>query len=360
MGSTLPAILQPGVINETVSQLNVTNDRLRRFFSTGGSNPIGGRLFAWDVFNETRDIAEARALASGPARINPQPFATVSGQFPRVNESVPLDFEKIHNLRRSGSLEIDKRGENYILLQERELTRRTMSHIEFQYMGMIRGQYFHSRNGESVKVSLTAGEVTIDFRVPAGNKDQLDMLGAGDIIDVDWANAASDIPRHLTLINAAFEVLSGRALQHIWLNSKTMNDVMNNTKMKDQGGSANTVFEMNGRVDDNDFVVRMRATPWISFHVTDGLLTIDGTQTPLFADDQVLFCPTPDPDWIQLYEGSEVVIEETGDTPAEQFGAYFHARTTIAPAGYELISYYNGIPALKVPNNIAFGNVNVP
>ena len=353
----LPEILQPGAINETVSRLDVINDRLQTFFEVGGSNPMSGRYFHWDVFDETRNISGGRAPDTGPARIAPQPVGAVNGVFPRVHESVPLSYEKVHNLRQLGSRELDRAGETYIVNQEQILRQRLTNHREFQYMGMMRGGYYYTRTGDDLAVSLTSGENFIDFQIPAGNKNQLNMLGAGDIIGASWALAATDIPADLFQIDKAFEQLVGRPLRHCWLNLQTMDYVLGNDEVKGLSGTANVVFDSFQRIGKNDFRVVLKGIPWLEWHVTNGVLEIDGTTTPLFADDEIMFCPEPDNDIVQLYEGSEVVVEFPGATPAERFGEYFWAEPTTKPAGYELISLYNGIPALKRPKAIAFADV---
>src|SRR5688500_7997610 len=121
--AALPSILQPGVINEVISEVNVLNTRLQYFFiGGGGSLDVGGRYFGWDIFNETRNVAEGRAPGVGPSRIAPQPVGHVNGVFPRVHESIPLLFEKIHNQRKLGGYtSIDRGGEAYIMAQERIL-----------------------------------------------------------------------------------------------------------------------------------------------------------------------------------------------------------------------------------------------
>lgn len=354
----LPEVLQPGAINETVSRLDVINDRLQNFFGAAGTNPVGGRYFHWDIFDETREVAEGRAPATGPSRINPQPVGYVNGVFPRVHESIPLEYERIHNIRQIGSRDIDRAGETYITLQEQILAQRVVNHKEFQYMALCRGGYYYSRSGDALNVSLTSGTNFIDFQVPAGNKSQLDMLGGGDIIGASWALAATDIPAHVFAIDEAFEQLIGRPLRHAWCNSTTFNYVLTNTTIGALSGTANVVFDRFERVaGTNDFMVVIKGLPWLLWHVSNGVLNLNGTATKLFGTDEVLFCPEPNADWVQLYEGSEVVVEYPGATPGERYGSYFWAEPTTKPAGYELISVYNGIPALKRPKAIAFADV---
>jgi hypothetical protein len=361
MSMPLPSILQPGSIAETVSELNVINTRLQDFFiGGGGTKPNSGRYFGWDVFNETREVAGGRAPGTPPSRIAPQPVGHVNGVFPRVHETIPLLYEEIHNLRRIGGnpQDIDVAGESYIVGQEEILAQRFANHKEFQFVGMCRGKYYYTQTGDDIAVSLTSGAQEINFQVPAGNQGQLDMLGGGDIIGASWATSSTDIPAHLFAIDAAFEELMGLPLRHAWCNSNTFNYVLKNDEVKELSGTANVVFDRFERIaGTNDFIVMIKGLPWIQWHVTNGVLKLDGATTKLFANDEVLFCPDPNPSWVQYYEGSEVVIEYPGATPTERYGTYFWAEPTTKPAGYELTGVHNGIPALKIPNAIAFADV---
>ena len=356
----LPSILQPGVVNEIVSEVNVLNTRLQDFFIGGaGARDVGGRNFAWDVFNDTRNVATARAPGVGPARIKRNPVGRVTGVFPRVHESIPLLGEEIHNLRRLGGnpMDLDRGGESYILAQQRYLAQRLANHKEFQYAAMIRGSYFYTQNGDDINVSLTSGQIEVNYRVPAGNKNQLDILGAGNIIGASWATDSTDIPGHLGEIDAAMESLVGLPIRHAWLNSKTMNYILKNTAIKGLAGTANVVFDRFDRAQNNDFEIVLAGWPNITWHVTNGVLAIDGTKFKLLPDDAIMFCPDPDPSWIEHYNGSEPVVEYPGAPMVERFGSYFWAETTTKPAGYELIDVYNGLPALKVPNAILYADV---
>lgn len=360
MSLTLPEILQPGVINATISELNVINTRLQDFFiSGGGTKPCRGRYFGWDIFNETRNVAGGRAPGTGPSRISPQPVGHVNGVFPRVHESIPLLYEEIHNMRQIGSssLEIDDAGKSYIVRQEAILAQRVVNHKEFQFMGMMRGAYYYTQSGDDITVSLTSGAQEINFQLPAGHKNQLDMLGDGDIIDVDWDEDEADIPLQIQMVDAAFESAVGLPLRHIWCNGKTIQWVLNNTKVKGLAGTANVVFDDFQRVGNNDFRCVLKGIPWVTWHVTNGVLDLDGVRTKQFADGEALFSCEPDPSWIQYYEGSEPVVEYPGAAPAVRTGTYYWAEPTTKPAGYELTSLHNGIPALMVPKCIAFGKV---
>ena len=359
MSIALPTVLQPGSVNETVSQLRVINTRLQDFFSPGGAaGQQSGRYFAWDIFNETREVAGGRAPGTGPARVAPQPVGNVQGQFPRVHDSIPLLYEQIHNLRKIGSLETDNAGKTYIAGQLQRQKQKYVNHKEMQFAGMLRGQYFYSRSGDDLLPSLTAGNVTIDFQVPAGNKASLNMLGAGNIITALWSNPATDIPLQLAKISEAFEQLTGRPMSHIWMDGPTFQHVLNNTKVGALAGTANTVFDSDVRDPvTNDRRVVLKGLPLFVFHISDGGLSFNGTFTKIIPTNKAVFMPTPDPSWVGYLEGSEIVIEYPGATPTERFGQYFYAEPTTKPAGYELIGVMNGIPKLEVPSCLAIGDV---
>lgn len=353
----LPTMLQPGVVNETISQLRVTNDRLQTFFG-GSTRPVPGRSFSWDIFNETREVASGRMPGTGPARISPQPVGNVSGRFPRVHESIPLLYEEVHNNRQMGSLNIDIAGESYVTAQEQILRQRFVNHREFQFAAMLRGQYYYTRTGDDLAVSFTSGAETVNFQVPSGNKAKLDVLGAGNILG-DWSNAATDIPANIENLDAAYEQLTGYSLRHIWINSLGMQYLFNNTALKARAGTANVVFTRYEKISgSNDFEVVFKGLPMYVFHVTNGVLNLSGTATKIIPDNRAAFMPDPDPTWVQMYEGSEVVVEYPGATPTHRYGEYYWAEPTTKPAGYELTGVYNGIPALKVPGVLCYGTLN--
>lgn len=358
MAVPMPNILQPPVVNAAVSELKLRNTRLSNFYASGGTAQQTGRNFAWDYFNASREVAGGRAPGTGPAKVARQKIGNVSGEFPRVHESLNLLYEQIHNLRQVGGTAIDKRGENYIMLQETYLAQRVQNHKEMQWAGLSRGKYYYSRSGDDLVPSLDSGTVTIDFQVPAGNKDDCDMLGEGSLIDGPWSSASTNIPAQLANINAALNKLSGYDLEHVWLNASDWQNVLNNTKVKDQAGTSNTAFESLVRdAETGDMTARLKCLPWLTFHITAAVLNFAGTRTELIPAGRALMCPTPSPDWVQLGEGSEVVVEYPGATPTEQYGTYFYAEPCTKPAGYELISVCNQIPYLYIPSNIIWADI---
>ena len=81
------------------------------------------------------------------------------------------------------STQLDHRGERFVTRQEAYLAQRFANLIEFQTAAMIRGTYSYDEVGDELRHSFDAAETTIDFNIPAENKDSLDMLGDGGIIE---------------------------------------------------------------------------------------------------------------------------------------------------------------------------------
>lgn len=357
-------LLAPKTIQKAISQLELPGTSLQTLFGwgLGGTNVArqGGRNFSYDIFNVTRKVASGRVPAQSLAVTKPQAVSTVQATFPRAAEKIELLDEELLNRRPIGgpSAGLD-RSEVFVTRQEAYLAQRFANLIEFQTAALLRGSYSYTSDGDLLRHGFTGGDTTVTYQVPAGNLTQLDMLGSGNILDADWATAATDIPAQLHAINAAMIQLTGLGLAHVVLTSAGWQMVVNNTKVQDQGGSAGPVFESMRRVGAGEFTATLRGLPWLTFHVIDyGLEIYDGTSetfTKLIEDDHAAFLPEPSPRWVQYLEGSELVTEGPNGPKHERFGFYPYAFPTHDPSGWELCGVFNGIPALYTPSAVAYG-----
>jgi len=365
MGVSTQQILAPKTILHAISQMGLPGTTLQRLFGWGfgGANVErqSGRNFSYDIFDNTRRVATGRVPGQASSRQEPQKVGNVNGTFPRAAETISLLDEDLLNRRAfgGGADQLDLGGESYITRQEAYLAQRFANLVEFQTAAMLRGSYTYHDDGDVLHHGFTGGSLTVDFQIPAGNKTQLDMLGAGNILDADWALAATDIPLHLQNINAALLELTGMGLAHVVLTSVGWRYVLNNTKVQAMGGSVNTPFESMKRTSSGEFEAVLRALPWITFHIVDyGLQVWNGSAevfTKLIANDRAAFFPQPAPRWVRYLEGSEIVTEGPGGQRSEQFGFYPFAWPTHDPSGWELSAVLNGIPALFTPSAMAYG-----
>lgn len=357
-------LLAPKTIQKVISQLELPATSLQTLlgWGLGGTNVArhGGRNFSYDIFNVTRRLATGRAPLQPLATTRPQAVGHRAATFPRAAEKIQLFDEDLLNRRPLGgsSAGLD-RNAVFVTRQEAYLAQRFANLIEFQTAAMFRGQYSYVADGDLLRHGFSGGETTINYQVPAGNLDQLDMLGGGNLLDADWATSSTDIPAHLHEINAAMIQLTGLGLAHVILTSAGWQKIVNNTKVQQQGGSAGPVFESLRRAGAGEFTATLRGLPWLTFHVIDyGLEIWNGSSevfTKLIEDDHAVFLPEPSPRWVQYLEGSEIVTEGPNGPKHERYGFYAYAFPTHDPSGWELCGVFNGIPALYTPSAIAYG-----
>jgi hypothetical protein len=367
MGVPTAQVLAPKTILKAVSQLELPGTSLQRLFGWGfsGKNVArqSGRNFSYDVIRATQSIAVGRTPAQSASRQAPQQIRNVAGTFPRSAEVIPLLDEELLNRRAIGRSvdELDFEGESYITRQEVYLAQRFANLIEFQTAAMLRGSYVFVNDGDELRHSFSGVGARVNFQIPAANQGDLDMLGDGAILDTLWSNPEADIPQQLHDINVAMVRKTGMGLAHVVLTSAGWRRVLENAKVQTQGGSADVAWQSLKRVGAGEFTAVLRAIPWVTFHVVDyGLNVWDGESeefTKLIEDDHAAFFPEPSSRWVQYLEGSEIVTEGPGGPRSEQFGFYPYSYPTHDPSGWELCAVFNGLPALYLPDAIAYGKI---
>lgn len=366
MSYALPQILQPAIINETVSRLKLSNTSLQKFFGMGKGGPnvqqTPARRGSYDVFNDHRNIPPMRLPGAAAATLAPQPVGNVPFVIPRIAIKVPLLMEVLHNMRPIGGPagQTDSIGETYVVEQEKKLAEYIANHREFQLASMLRGSYTYTPSGDDFTQAFSGGAYTVNYQIPAGNQSQLNMTGGGNILTAGWETTSTDIPGNLYAIDAAFTQICGRRLTDVWVTSKMWNYVLQNTEVHNLAGTAAKPFIDVARDagDSNNFTAQLVGVPWVTFHVTNQGVNISGTFTKLIDDTAAALIAEPGPDVATLYECAEPVIEAPGQMPTARYGEYYYATAWSDPAVYNLFALYNGLPVLKNPFAIAYATVN--
>lgn len=360
-GRSVQELLSPEVILREVSRVQLPGTTLSDLFGWGlqardpdkqDGNTIDYELRegSYDVMNRSRKIATATVPGTANSNIKPQKVGRVRFIIPRMAEQIPLTHEDLVNRRQVGQAVtvVDSMGENYLMRQKRYLAERAGNMIEFQTAAMMRGSYTFDQNGEELRHGFSGGEDTVDFQIPANNKNQLN-----GIIGASWATASTDIPGDYMQINQACNDATGLGIEHSVMNSNTLQYLMNNTNIKAQAGTAQTPFQSYERSGPGRFSLVFRAIPYLQIHVVDYSLEVwDGsaeTDTRLIADDQVCSFPTPDPSWCQYMNGGEVVTEGPNGVMAFRQGYYAYGYASWNPSGWNLCHNHNGIPNLYIP-----------
>lgn len=404
MSISLHSLLTPQVILKAVSRVRRFQGRLGRWIgfqpnkfnpdnvSIEGANTLQGdtRFASFRIDNVTRVVGKARAPGTGPASVPPNPVGDVRVSCARFHEKVRLLGEFLGNLSPiiGPNSKIDTGGQNYIARQQTHLAEKYNNTVEILTTGMFQDNLYFQLDGDNLLPVIGAPSGSnigfqIPFQIPSGNKNQLNLLGTGNIIQVGWQNTGAPILKNCLQIQSAMTQLSGYQPQHFWLNSLSWYNVLLNQEVRNTAGTSNTPFAEYDRVPENavdgmpqpEFAAQLRGLPWLSWHIADDVLVTGGDVDPVWSqgateesagttttikvipDNGLIIAPSPSPDWAQMYLGAEYISENAGQPMSLKRGYTFWKEWVTQPSCIELISLMNAIPLLYVPKAVAYATV---
>lgn len=393
---SLHELLTPQVILKAVSRIRKFQGRLGRWlgFQPNRFNPdkvsiegpntrYGDTRFAtFRLDDVTRVVAKARAPGTGPASVAVNPVGDVRVACARYHEKVRLLGEFLGNLSPiiGPNSKIDTGGQSYIARQTTHLAEKYNNTIELMSTGMMQDNLYFIMAGDNLLPQIGAPTGTqlgfqIPFQVPAGNKNQLNLLGTGNIILTGWQNVGAPILRNLAMIQAAMTQLSGYQPSHIWCNHLMWYNVVLNNEVRNVAGAVNTPFATYDRVPEMaadgmpqpEFAFSLTGMPWWKWHIADDVLVQGSDIDPTWAsapatatfikvcpDNTIIIAPDPMPDWTELYQGAEYISENAGQPMTLKRGYTMWKEWVTQPSCIELICLMNAIPLLYIPKVVAF------
>jgi hypothetical protein len=385
-------LLQPQVITETISKIRVGKGPLSTFFNwglgMGKPRNVPGRFASFRTFNQTRQVPTFRAPNTGPAVIVPNPVGEQRVMMTRIHEKMVFTNEFLGNIAKIGgpSAEIDKGGADYVAEQMNYMAHRFSMGIELATAGFIRGKFYLKTTGGDywvpvLSVPSNVEYFTVDFGIPSGNLNQLNMLGAGNIIDVSWDNPAANIVKQVIGVRSALVQLNGMELDCVLVSGNTWNYVINNISVRTVGGIADTPFDYykvepardeKGNKMAGLMKGKLRALPWVDWYIIDNVLSIDGNLDPInvgsnasvgtltqeVPDGAAFFLPTPDSTWCEMWHGGEW-IAETPAVESLQFKQGFSAWKEFdrGPTTLSIVALLNFLPVPKISSALVYGTV---
>lgn len=405
MAVSLHSLLTPQVILKAVSRIRKFQGRLGRWigFQPNRYNPdnvslegpnvrYGDTRFAtFRLDDVTRVVGKARAPGTGPASVPTNPVGDVRISCARFHEKVRLLGEFLGNLSPiiGPNSQIDTGGQSYIARQTVHLAEKYNNTIELLTIGMFQDNLYFQMAGDNLLPVIGAPSGSnigfqIPFQIPSGNKNQLNLLGTGNIIQIGWQNTGAPLIKNCLQIQAAMTQLSGYQPRHVWMNSIQWYNVLLNAEVRNTAGSANTPFAEYDRVSENgvdglpqpEFAAQLRGIPWLTWHIADDVIVTGGDVDPTWTqgasdvtagtttfvkvcpDNTALFLPDPSPDWTELYQGAEYVSENAGQPLTLKRGYTFWKEWVTQPSCIELIALMNCIPLLYVPKVVGFATVS--
>lgn len=225
------------------------------------------------------------------------------------------------------------------------------------YAALSSGYIYFDEDGNLLPNS-TGAMVTIDFGVPAGNKNQL-----GGVIAATWDAAGTDIHKQIVALKKAARKATGYPLKYAFYGDDCLDYFLTNTKLKE-------IINRNSQYQ-KDFSQN---------EITDGFLGLNwipayeaffqdaaGTNQDFWSADKIVFTPEPSPDWWEYIEGSYPVPTNLGNVHSdgvaaignvlEVNGMFNYAILLEDPVTVKQVAGDTFLPVLKVPKSIYIADV---
>ena len=169
------------------------------------ANPrrVKGNMATYRKVDGNRQLAKITQYGSPSKKRKQTGVSEVPVSLVHSFENVECNIAAMMNLNTAESDMEQEFGRAEVIRQTREAKtgldslKTTMVHSAL-FKGAV-----HVDGDGNVLPSVSGAKYTIDYGVPAGNRDQLDVFGAGDIIGTTWDNAAAPIVADIKKIKAA-------------------------------------------------------------------------------------------------------------------------------------------------------------
>ncbi len=171
--------------------------------------------------------------------------------------------------------------------------------------------------------SSTGAQTTVNYGVPTGNQNQLDVFGTGSpIISATWATNTTPIDKQIQSLHQAAVQLTGYELKHAFYGKNVPSYLTSNTNL------GNYFFrDAYGPDAFGPTYVATADIPnpllGLTWHKAYQSFFYDqnGNRQTLVGDDQVVFTPEPSTAWIGFLEGTYPVPTQGGNRHAGRSGS---------------------------------------
>lgn len=250
-----------------------------------------------------------------------------------------------------GQAEIDRKTREHKQIFDN--TRVSMIASIFRY-----GAIYFDGDGDLLP-SASGAVLTIDYGVPAANKNQL-----GGIIATKWATTSADIIGQIKALKVAAMKTSGYPLKYAHYGSSILNRLMLNDALKNYIAGNPAYGQSFTNLEIPPGFLGLTWIPNESAFYEDA----DGTNRDWFQDEDVIFTPEPSADWWEILEGTFPVPTSLGNVGGDATamltnlrdvnGKFSYAKLVDEPPGIKHFMGTTELPVLKVPSAIYIADVD--
>lgn len=378
-------ILTASRVTKIVSRIRTPGNVLSRHLglNLGGPNvsQVNGRTYTYDIYDNVRSVARGKLPGAPASAVAPNPVGNNKVVLGRSAEKIAMDYEKVAIIRNIGENAgtQDRMGLRYVDKQAFTLNQRQNNFRE-AFVGALfnGGVLYFTLSGQDLIPSGYSSSGTLygyDMRLDSNYVLTGGSFAAGlpmdtgtNIIDATWATASTDIPLHLMNISEGFQQGVGEPLSRIYTDGASLLYVLQNDKVRQLAGTANTSFAAHEQTADKNEDGRptglirtvIKGMDWVTFYSTGTRLNLGSagtTSTKLLPASYATFMIEPTSQWLQGIEGSEVILESDVATPQEVYGFHSWLMRKADPARFELHTLQNFGLELNVPKGIAWARV---
>ncbi len=321
-----------------------------------------GKLAEWIEVDDTRQ--SARRVHYGSPSINVSDIPGVrkrSFEFIHTFEHILHEPATLADLQNPDPM-LRNLAEQTIARDTEQFAMRFVNHrLTGIYSALVAGRIRYDREGNLVDPNAVSSAVDVDFGVPAGNRDQLDVDGSGDIIDASWALSGTPIATHIRRLKKAAVRLSGYRIKHAFYAENLLEFILDNNQLS-------AIINRNDGFQTMALAGEIPPVLNLQWHPIDDLFFEDqnGDIVELVTADTVVFTPDPSPEWWEVIEGSFPVPRNfniSADALAavsnmtEENGMFSYATMLPDPPSIKQLAGDTFLPVLKVPRAIFIADV---
>lgn len=316
-------------------------------FDTITEDVFGNETTYSTMFGERRIVQRVEYGAGSRAR-SQKKMGSQSVILPSFSEHILIEQELLLRLRQPNDLMASKKAQDYLqAFLRNQKTRFENNSITHAIQMLRKGAYWYNAQGDLLQSSSGAVD-TVDFGVPAGNKNQV-----GGIIDVSWGNSAANIFQHIELLKKKQVQDTGREIEVCYYGINIPKNIYLNASMK-QYFQFNPVyfqaFAQNSGAIPAGF---MGINKWVpmrdAFHENEA-----ETKTQGWDDDLAVFTPAITKDLYTKFRGSTLAPTNMGvgsgvDTGELVYGMGGYSIFMTDPVAVKVVMFDCGVPVWKNP-----------
>jgi hypothetical protein len=355
-----------GIIQSTVS--GIPNPFPPAFFTV--DQTVDGDTGEYKVFSGSRTNATISPYGAPSKNRQLREIGVNSVKLLHSIENIVLPVKDYINLLNYNDLNKQKMGIDEVSRQIRE-ARWTQDNLRISALTsmLFKTQIYYDVLGNLLPTS-TGAQTTVNYGVPAGNQNQLDVFGTGNpAISTTWSNPAATIDKQIQALHQAAVQLTGYELKHAFYGKNVANYLTTNTNLGNYFFRSAYSPDAFGPqyITTADIPNPLLGLTW---HKAYQSFFVDqnGNRQTLVGDDQVVFTPDPTTAWIGFLEGTYPVPTKAGIiTPAEPTvassmeprpGMFAYGVASADPPTAKIVYGDTFLPVLKVPSAIFVATVN--